>query len=51
MAVQVNPDLQKERLKATFNTEQMTNVLDGGEAVTKRRRYIGGSIRVGMFII
>ena len=41
MAGQVNPDLQKERNAATFDPDQITFVLDGGEHVTKRRRYIG----------
>ena len=42
MAVNVvNPDLVRERENATFDCEQMTNVLDGGAEVTKTRRRIG----------
>jgi acyl-CoA oxidase len=32
--------LPAERVKATFNVEKMTNVLDGGPEKTKRRRWI-----------
>ena len=38
---QVNPDLAKERLAATFNREELTHVWDGGKAKTQRRKYIG----------
>ena len=41
MAAKVNPDLQKERNNATFNTEEITNILDGGDGMTKRRREVG----------
>ena len=37
----VNPDLQKERDTATFNTKELTHILDGGEAKTKRRKELG----------
>ena len=40
MAHSVNPDLLKERKTATFNVERLTNLLDNGEDVTKRRRDI-----------
>lgn len=36
----VNPDLGSERSKATFDADKLTNVLDGGEQQTKRRREI-----------
>lgn len=32
--------LPAERAKATFNVEKMTNLLDGGEEKTKKRRFI-----------
>lgn len=35
-----NADLKKERLKATFRVEKLTNLLDGSEAKTERRRHI-----------
>ena len=37
----MNPDLQNERRKATFNVEALTYVIEGGEAFTQRRREIG----------
>ena len=37
----VNPDLKKERDTATFKTEELTHVIDGGEAKTKRRKELG----------
>ena len=36
----VNPDLANERLKATFDTEELTNFLYGGHEKTKRKRYL-----------
>lgn len=36
----MNPDLKREREKATFNVEKITNLLDGGKARTDRRRYL-----------
>lgn len=36
----VNEDLQRERNKATFSVESMTNLLDGGKERTERRRQI-----------
>lgn len=35
-----NEDLKKERLKATFDVEKLTHLLDGGQAKTARRRQI-----------
>ena len=37
----INPDSQKERDTATFNTLELTYVLDGGREITERRRYVG----------
>ena len=37
----VNPDLQRERDRASFDIEKLTHVLDGGDWFTERRRYIG----------
>jgi acyl-CoA oxidase len=36
----VNPDLARERQKATFDPEMITVMLDGGDFLTKRRRDI-----------
>ncbi|XP_053155313.1 peroxisomal acyl-coenzyme A oxidase 1 isoform X1 [Hemicordylus capensis] len=36
----MNPDLRKEREAASFKTEPLTNVLDGGAERTRRRREI-----------
>jgi hypothetical protein len=36
-----NPDLKAERKKCTFNTLELTFLLDGGRAKTKERRLIG----------
>jgi len=41
MKYTVNVDLQNERKKCTFNTEELTNFLDGGEQKTLRRRKLG----------
>ncbi|XP_035685691.1 peroxisomal acyl-coenzyme A oxidase 1-like [Branchiostoma floridae] len=40
MAGQVNPDLAKERQNASFNTQELTNLLYGGAEKVRRRRYI-----------
>lgn len=37
----MNPDIKKERERATFNVDKLTNILDGGPQKTKRRREIG----------
>lgn len=37
----VNEDLRRERTKCTFNTEELTNFLDGGANQTLNRRKIG----------
>ncbi|XP_063600213.1 probable peroxisomal acyl-coenzyme A oxidase 1 [Penaeus indicus] len=34
------PDLQKERAKCTFNKEEITNLMDGGEEKTQFRRRL-----------
>ncbi|KAL2087220.1 hypothetical protein ACEWY4_018279 [Coilia grayii] len=36
----MNPDIQRERENATFNTDLLTNILDGGQEKTRRRREI-----------
>ncbi|XP_036426043.1 peroxisomal acyl-coenzyme A oxidase 1 isoform X1 [Colossoma macropomum] len=36
----MNPDIRRERENATFNTEILTNILDGCAEKTKRRREI-----------
>ena len=38
---EVNPDLQKERDTCTFNTQELTTILDGGQDRTKRRKEFG----------
>ncbi|XP_003217249.2 peroxisomal acyl-coenzyme A oxidase 1 isoform X1 [Anolis carolinensis] len=40
MAASMNPDLRKERSAVSFNTELLTNVLDGGVERTRRRKEI-----------
>lgn len=37
----VNPDLQRERDKCSFNITELTNLLDGGAAMTEERRRRG----------
>ena len=37
----VNDDLRKERTTCTFNTEELTNFIDGGAKNTDKRRTIG----------
>lgn len=39
--VKMNQDLARERSKASFNVEELTNLLDDGPAKTARRRYLG----------
>lgn len=41
MKLTVNEDLKREREKCTFNTEELTNFLDGGADKTLRRRKLG----------
>ncbi|XP_054026689.1 peroxisomal acyl-coenzyme A oxidase 1 isoform X2 [Dryobates pubescens] len=36
----MNPDLRRERAAATFQTELLTNILDGGAERTRRRKEI-----------
>ncbi|TRZ00368.1 hypothetical protein DNTS_016285 [Danionella cerebrum] len=36
----MNPDIVRERENASFNLELLTNILDGGEDKTNRRREI-----------
>ncbi|XP_031552930.1 peroxisomal acyl-coenzyme A oxidase 1-like [Actinia tenebrosa] len=38
--VKMNQDLARERSKASFNVEELTNLLDEGPARTARRRYL-----------
>lgn len=37
----VNEDLQNERKKSTFDTLELTHLLDGGAEKTKERRELG----------
>lgn len=37
----VNEDLRNERMKCTFNQEELTNFIDGGAENTDKRRKIG----------
>lgn len=39
----MNPDILRERENATFNTDLLTNILDGDQEKTRRRREIGQS--------
>lgn len=45
MTSPVNPDLIRERSRATFDVERMTHLLDGGAAQTARRRYLESIIQ------
>ncbi|XP_002732026.1 peroxisomal acyl-coenzyme A oxidase 1-like [Saccoglossus kowalevskii] len=38
--IRVNPDLRKEREKASFNISELTYIIDRGEDKTNRRRYL-----------
>jgi acyl-CoA oxidase len=40
MTTTMNPDLKRERSRATFDVEKITHMLDGGKARTDRRRYL-----------
>ena len=44
----VNTDLQKERDTATFKTEELTYILDGGAEKTKRRKELGKCVMDGV---
>jgi len=44
----VNPDLQSERDKATFDTTELTHILDGGKIRTKRRKELGNYLRTNI---
>ena len=37
----VNPDLAKERKKASFNLTELTYLLYGGKHKTERKRFLG----------
>ena len=37
----VNPDLAKERAKASFDTTELTYLLHGGQQKTERKRFLG----------
>lgn len=39
--MKVNEDIQRERNKCDFNVEELTNYLDGGVEVTRKRRELG----------
>ena len=40
-ATKVNPDLAKERAKASFDTAELTHLLHGGQEKTERKRFLG----------
>lgn len=40
-ANKVNADLQREREKCTFNTTELTNLIDGGADKTEERKKRG----------
>jgi len=46
----INPDLIKERKKASFDVDKLTYILDGGENFTKRRQEIESLILKESFI-
>lgn len=37
----IQPDLARERTKASFDTENLTNFLYGGKEKVKRKRHLG----------
>lgn len=39
--ITINEDLRVERLKCTFNIEELTNLFDGGRENTSKRRKFG----------
>lgn len=41
MTDKINPDLQRERDKCTFNVTELTNFIDGGVINTEERRKRG----------
>ncbi|XP_071134383.1 peroxisomal acyl-coenzyme A oxidase 1-like [Mytilus edulis] len=45
----INSDLAKERQKATFNVENLSVLLHGGQAKLKRKRYIENLVREDPF--
>lgn len=47
----INSDLIKERKKCTFNTVELTYLLDGGEDKTVERRSRGNYIRLNEGIV
>lgn len=44
----INADLARERGRATANVETITNVLDGSETATKKRRDLGKSVQTSL---
>ncbi|OWF50076.1 peroxisomal acyl-coenzyme A oxidase 1-like [Mizuhopecten yessoensis] len=44
MASAVNPDLERERKRATFDRETLTNFLYGGAQKKQRRRYLKNAV-------
>ena len=42
-SIDCNPDLRKERDTASFSSEELVNLLDGGKQKTERRRKICAS--------
>ena len=47
----VNPDLARERRKATFDPERLTVKLDSGEWLTKRRREMGTTLNFAILMM
>ena len=39
--IKMNPDIARERQRATFDVEKLTHILDGAPEKTRRRREIG----------
>lgn len=46
---EVNPDLLKERRKCTFDTQELTHLLDGGADKTEERKSRGLTLSVLLF--
>ena len=41
--LQINPDLQEERDRSSFNVTELTHFIDGGIEKTRKRKKIGAN--------
>lgn len=47
----VNPDLERERKKCTFNTQELTHLLDGGPEKTAERKERGDYCKLQLTVV